>query len=82
MPRTGKVIWSHNASADTGVPVPGWGFSSSPLVVDDRVIVAASGALVAYDAATGERRWVMKSRGGSYSSPHLRDDRWRRSRSC
>jgi outer membrane protein assembly factor BamB len=69
--RTGKLLWSHDSSADTEVPVPGWGFSSSPLVVDDRVIVAASGALIAYDAATGERRWLMKSRGGSYSSPHL-----------
>lgn len=69
--RTGKVIWSHNASADTGVPVPGWGFSSSPLVAEGKLIVAASGALIAYDAATGEQRWLMKSRGGSYSSPHL-----------
>jgi outer membrane protein assembly factor BamB len=69
--RTGKLLWSHNASTDTAVPLPGWGFSSSPLVVDGRVIVAASGALIAYDAASGEQRWVMKSRGGSYSSPHL-----------
>ncbi len=69
--RTGQVIWFHNASADTEVPVPGWGFSSSPLVIDGKVIIAASGALVAYDAATGETRWVMKSRGGSYSSPQL-----------
>jgi outer membrane protein assembly factor BamB len=69
--RTGKVLWSRNASTDTGVAVPAWGFSSSPLVIDGRVIVAASGALVAYDAATGEQRWLMKSRGGSYSSPHL-----------
>lgn len=69
--RTGKLLWSHDSSADTGVPVPGWGFSSSPLVIDGKVIIAASGALIAYDAATGETRWVMKSRGGSYSSPHL-----------
>ncbi|MFA5907669.1 MAG: PQQ-binding-like beta-propeller repeat protein [Vicinamibacterales bacterium] len=69
--RTGKGLWSHDSSADSGVPVPGWGFSSSPLVIDDKVIVAASGALIAYDAATGERRWLMTSRGGSYSSPHL-----------
>ncbi len=68
---TGKRLWSHDASADTEVSVPGWGFSSSPLVVDGSVIVASSGALVAYDAATGERRWLMRSRGGSYSSPHL-----------
>lgn len=69
--RTGKLLWSHDSSADTDVPVPGWGFSSSPLVVDDTVIIAASGALIAYDAATGETRWLMPSRGGSYSSPHL-----------
>jgi outer membrane protein assembly factor BamB len=69
--RTGKLLWSHNSSTDTEVPVPGWGFSSSPLVADGKVIIAASGALVAYDPATGERRWLMKSRGGSYSSPHL-----------
>ena len=51
--------------------VPGWGFAGSPLVVDNVVIVAASGALIAYDRATGDRRWFRKSKGGSYSSPHL-----------
>jgi len=53
------------------VKVPGWGFAGSPLVVDNVVIVAASGALIAYDRATGDRRWFRKSKGGSYSSPHL-----------
>jgi len=53
------------------VKVPGWGFAGSPLVVDNVVIVAASGALIAYDRATGQRRWFRKSKGGSYSSPHL-----------
>jgi outer membrane protein assembly factor BamB len=68
---TGAVIWSRNASADTAVPVPGWGISSSPVVVNGSVVTAVSGALVAYDAATGAERWMMKSRGGSYSSPQL-----------
>jgi outer membrane protein assembly factor BamB len=35
------------------------------------VIVAASGRLVAYDAAGGEPRWLGPREKGSYSSPHL-----------
>jgi outer membrane protein assembly factor BamB len=68
--RDGSVVWSRNAASDTGKKVPLWGFVSSPLVVDDVVIVQA-GALVAYDAATGEPRWSSPASGGSYSSPHL-----------
>ncbi len=69
--RDGSIVWSRNAASDTGVQVPDWGFSSSPLVADDLVIVAVSGALVAYDRGTGDRRWLRPSHGGSYSSPHL-----------
>jgi outer membrane protein assembly factor BamB len=68
---SGAVVWSRNAASDTGAEVPTWGFSSSPLVVDELVIVAASGRLVAYDLATGNPRWFVKTGGGSYSSPHL-----------
>jgi outer membrane protein assembly factor BamB len=67
----GAVVWSRNAASDTLAKLPGWGFSSSPLVVDDVVIVAAAGQLVAYDVATGDRRWIGPARGESYSSPHL-----------
>ena len=67
----GAVVWSRNAASDTGAKVPGWGFASSPLVVDDVVIVAASGRLAAYDLATGEPRWFGPTGGGGYSSPHL-----------
>lgn len=70
--RTGSVVWSRNAASDTGVKTPGWGFSSSPLVLGDMVVVATSGVLAAYDVAKGERRWMSRvAGGGSYSSPHL-----------
>jgi outer membrane protein assembly factor BamB len=67
----GAVVWSRSASADTGVKVPGWGFASSPLVVDDMVIVATAGRLVAYDLASGAQRWLGPAGGTGYSSPHL-----------
>jgi hypothetical protein len=51
--------------------VPHWGFASSPLVVDDTVIVATAGQLAAYDFGTGAKRWTGPARGVSYSSPHL-----------
>ncbi len=69
--RDGSVIWTRNASSDTGSPVPQWGLASSPLVVGDAVIIGVSGQLAAYDRATGARRWVGPAHGVSYSSPHL-----------
>ena len=71
--RDGSVAWSRNAATDAKVKIPEawWGFASSPLVVDDLVIVAAGGKLVAYDLATGDPRWFGPDSGYGYSSPHL-----------
>ena len=68
---TGARIWTRNSVTDTGAVDPGWGFTSSPLVFADTVIVAASGVLVAYDTASGEPRWKGPEGGAGYSSPHL-----------
>src|SRR5215210_6526502 len=67
----GAVVWTRNVASDTGTEVPMWGFSSSPLVVGDVVIIAASSTLAAYDLATGNPRWTRKAGGDSYSSPQL-----------
>ena len=68
---SGAVIWSRNAATDTGEEVPVWAFASSPLIVGDLVVVAAAGRLVAYDAATGQQRWMGPTGGAGYSSPHF-----------
>jgi len=68
---TGAVVWSRNPASDTHTKVPGWGFASSPLVIDDIVIVAAAGRLAAYDLATGAPRWSGPDGGDGYSSPQL-----------
>jgi hypothetical protein len=67
----GALLWSRNVASDADKKVPGWGFASSPLVVEDLVVVAASGKLVGYDIATGKPRWFGPAHGGSYSSPQL-----------
>src|SRR5690349_9873909 len=68
---TGAVVWTRNAVNDTGAKVPGWGIAGSPLVINDLVVVAASGSLIAYDLATGNPRWQGPSGGSGYSSPQL-----------
>jgi outer membrane protein assembly factor BamB len=69
--RNGAVVWSRNAASDSKKQIPMWGFSSSPLIVHDMVVVAAAGKLAAYDLATGSPRWFGPNGGGGYSSPHL-----------
>lgn len=69
--RTGARVWTRDVGRDTEKTAPEWGFSSSPLVWGELVIVAATGTLVAYDRATGEPRWRGPADGKSYSSPQL-----------
>lgn len=69
---TGKVRWSREVAKDTEAPLPIWGFSSSPLVVDDVVIAFAGGkndhGLVAYKIADGTPAWHAATGPISYSS--------------
>ncbi len=72
---SGKLLWTRDVVADTEAPLPMWGFSSSPLVTENRVIVFAGGAhdkgLVAYDAESGEPAWDAASGPISYSTAQL-----------
>jgi outer membrane protein assembly factor BamB len=69
--RSGAVVWSRNAADDTKVKIRTWGFTSSPLVTGDVVIVAVEGELAAYDRSTGKPKWFGPDGGDSFSSPHL-----------
>jgi outer membrane protein assembly factor BamB len=69
--RSGAVLWSRHAAKDTGAPLPGWGYTGSPLVVGDVLVAATSGRLAGYDVENGNLRWVQKTGGGGYSSPHF-----------
>src|SRR5579863_6956650 len=40
---TGKPVWSQNLTQKYGGSIPGWGFSESPLIDGDRIIVMPGG---------------------------------------
>ncbi|MET0624646.1 MAG: PQQ-binding-like beta-propeller repeat protein, partial [Pyrinomonadaceae bacterium] len=65
----GSVVWTRNAASDTKTKLPGWGYSGSPLLLDDAVVVAAGGTLASYDRANGEPRWFGPKVDCCYSSP-------------
>ncbi|HJU42672.1 MAG TPA: PQQ-binding-like beta-propeller repeat protein [Vicinamibacterales bacterium] len=68
--QSGKLIWTRNVAADTKREVPYWGIASSPLVIDDLVVVAAASTLAAYHVADGTLKWLGPRYGSGYSSPH------------
>ena len=74
-PETGEVVWQADLREDARREPPMWGFSSSPLVVDDVVIVHGGGegdrGLLAYGVDDGRLRWSAPAGGHSYSSPQL-----------
>lgn len=68
---TGKRIWQVNMVERFGGGVPNWGYSESPLVMGDRLIVTPGGSgasVVALDKATGKDIWKSQSDRAGYSS--------------
>ena len=88
---TGKPIWQRSIVTDAGLnlnePIDQigisanrnkakeWGYSSSPLIADNLVIVSAGGdngkSLVSYDMITGKPTWSGGNSRAGYSSPRL-----------
>jgi outer membrane protein assembly factor BamB len=68
---TGKKVWGTNLLTDFKGKTPHWGYSESPLVDGEKVIVAPGGAgasVVALNKATGAVIWKSQSDGAGYSS--------------
>lgn len=72
---TGVAYWSQSIFSMTGSKLPQWGSATSPMIVDDKVIVFAGGqqdnSLLAMDLLTGRTRWQSAGGATSYSSPQV-----------
>ena len=69
---TGRLLWQRDLMDEVDAMLPVWGFSGSPLVVDDAVVIYAGGSegrgLLAYSADSGEPLWHLPSRGMNFVS--------------
>ena len=71
---TGKRIWSVNVVQTFGGNAPNWGYSESPLVFGDRIVLNAGGrraSIVAIDKISGKTLWQNHNDEAAYSSPML-----------
>lgn len=74
---SGDVIWSKHIVDDYGAVTPQWAFASSPMILDNMVIVDG-GMAIALDKSTGDLIWKtkdygdvwddIKNAGGGYST--------------
>ena len=69
---TGKIAWRHDFAREFSPSMPDFGASMSPIVDGDNLIAhvgGPSGAIIAFNRATGARGWTWKGDGPAYASP-------------
>lgn len=67
----GHVIWKRNLRTEFGTKSTSWGYCSSPLIVDGRLVVnpgAAEASVAALDPADGKTLWKTPGGAVAYSS--------------
>jgi outer membrane protein assembly factor BamB len=72
--KTGTKVWSRSLNEAYRVPASYFGVGTSPLVVDNLVLVNVGGqgaGIVAFDLLTGKEAWRATNDGASYASPTL-----------
>ncbi len=71
--RTGEPRWSKHLVNDLGAEEPEYGFTSTPVLEGDVLVVQAGGSdgknLCGFDANTGELRWSLSDGDAGYASP-------------
>jgi len=82
---TGKEVWKHDLVAENGARVLNWASASSPLVVDELVLVTGGGAgkgISAYKKDTGALAWAKTNEAYTYATPTLATIKGKRQAIC
>jgi outer membrane protein assembly factor BamB len=66
----GKIVWQVDLRKELGVKVPEWGFTSSPVILGDKVILQA-GPTVCLEQSTGKAIWKSTSEKPAYGTPTI-----------
>lgn len=66
--QTGKIVWEKRLTKAYQMKVPEWGFTCSPLILGDKLIVEA-GRLVALNKKTGAELWKSTPHMPGYGTP-------------
>jgi len=73
--KSGKIDWTIDLPAEFGSALPRWGFTSSPMLVDDMVIVETGGtenrAFTAINQKSGKIAWSKGVGITTYNSPAI-----------
>ena len=63
----GEVVWSRMLQDDLDVSLPEWGFTSSPFILGEQLILEA-GRVVSYHKLTGAKNWQTDRHEAGYGS--------------
>lgn len=67
----GSVLWERHLPREFRAPLPTWGMTATPLVVEDLLVVnpgATNASLAALDLATGATRWTTPGLPAAYAA--------------
>jgi outer membrane protein assembly factor BamB len=65
----GEIQWQKNLPETASVRIPGWGYSCSPLIHENLLLLNAGDAGVALNKNTGELVWTSTDTECGYSTP-------------
>lgn len=66
--KTGNIVWQKDLTKAYQMKVPEWGFTCSPLILGDKLLIEA-GRLVALDKKTGNELWKSTPHMPGYGTP-------------